>query len=97
MRAIIKRPGEKARAIEVGGNVNELAQAIGGAYETIPALAGAMILCRALDMDLPDNFHFLGRHYKGSILIVGRGAGDMPVDIPGNLAKIIPLALGGRK
>lgn len=96
MIAILKRVGEGAETVECDGSIAELSELIGGAYEVIPALAGAMVLCRAVDMDLPENCHFLGRRYRGDILVVGRGEHDEPRDIPRHLVKIIPLALGGK-
>lgn len=97
MTVILKRAGEKPKTVECERTLTALSELIGGAYECIPTLAGAMVLCRAVDMDLPDNCHFLGRHYKGDILIVGRGEYDEPTDIPRHLMKILPLALGGGK
>ena len=97
MIAILKRAGENPETVRCGNSIAELSELIGGAYEAIPALAGAMVLCRAVDMDLTDNCHFLGRHYKGDILLVGRNEHNEPTDIPRHLMKILPLALGGGK
>ena len=97
MNAILKRAGCKPETVFCEKTITALSELIGGAYEVIPALAGAMVLCRAVDMDLPENCHFLGRRYRGDILIVGRGEQDEPTDIPRHLLKILPLALGGEK
>ena len=97
MSIILKRVGCKPELVSCEKNIGTLSDLIGGAYESIPALAGAMVLCRAVDMDLEDNCHFLGRRYKGDILVVGRGEQDEPTDIPRYLLKILPLALGGGK
>ena len=97
MTVILKRAGHGPEMIEQDGDEKALREQLGGEYEAIPALAGAMVLCRVDDMELPDNCHFLGRHYRGDILVVGRGERDRATDIPRHLVKILPLALGGGK
>jgi hypothetical protein len=97
MTVILKRAGSGPEMIETKATIKSLRELLGGEYESIPALAGAMVLCREKDAELPDNCHFLGRHYKGDILIVGRGKNDCATDIPKHLVKILPLALGGGK
>ena len=97
MTAIFKNPEQAARFTEIGTTERDLTDMLGGDYDVIPALAGAMVLCRAVDVDLPYNVHFLGRHYSGPILIVGRGEGNCPVNLPRNLQKILLMALGGGK
>lgn len=97
MIVILKRAGSGPEMIETKGSIRILRELLGGEYETIPALSGAMVLCREEDSDLPDNCHFLGRHYRGDIIIAGRGKNDRATDIPKPLVKILPLALGGGK
>ena len=97
MTAILKRAGHGPEMVELAGTERAMQEQLGGEYEAIPALAGAMVLCRVDDAQLPDNCHFLGRHYRGDILIVGRGEHDSVRDIPRHLVKILPLALGGGK
>ena len=66
---------------------------MGGSYDSIPALFGAMALCRKDDTGLPFNCHFLGRYFYGNMMIVGRGKGDEICELPEHLQKIIGLAL----
>ena len=97
MIAILKRAGHGPEMVGLAGTEIDLREQMGGEYEAIPALAGAMVLCRVDDAQLPDNCHFLGRHYRGDILLVGRNEHNEPTDIPRHLMKILPLALGGGK
>lgn len=97
MIAILKRAGKEPETVQCEQNTTALENLIGGAYESIGVLAGAMVLCRAENTDLPENCQFLGKKFRGDILIVGRGQNNEPTNIPPHLLKIIPLALGGGK
>ena len=93
MKAILKEPGKEPVLTEIGETKADLHKAVGGDYETVPALFGAMALCRGADEGPDFNCHFMGRYYYGNVLIVGRGLGDQPTDVPEHLRKILLMAL----
>lgn len=93
MKAILKRPGEEPKLVEIESEDKALTEIIGGEYDTAPALFGGMVMCRIQQEGLPFNCHFLSRYFYGNILVVGRDKGDKPCDLPGHLHNILMMAL----
>lgn len=93
MKAILKKPGEEPKLVEIGFGNEVLTEIIGGEFDTAPALFGGMVLSRIRQEGLPFNCHFLSRHFYGNILVVGRDNGDKTCDLPGHLHKILMMAL----
>lgn len=93
MKAILKRPGQQPELKEIGNSREELIELLGGAYVITPALFGAMVFSRNEDHGLEYNCHFLSQYFYGPVLVVGRGEGDKPCDLPLHLHKILLMAL----
>lgn len=93
MKAILKRPGEEPKLVEIGFGNEVLTEIIGGEFDTAPALFGGMVLSRIRQEGLPFNCHFLSRYFCGNILVVGRDKGDKPCDLPEHLHNILMMAL----
>lgn len=93
MKAILKKPGEEPKLVEIGFGNEVLTEIIGGDFDTAPALFGGMVMCRIRQEGLPFNCHFLSRYFYGNILVVGRDKGDKPCDLPGHLHNILMMAL----
>lgn len=93
MKAILKKPGQQPELIETEAGQEELFELLGGAWDSTPALFGAMVLCRSVDTGLAYNCHFLGRYFYGNILVIGRDKGDKPCDVPEQLHRILMMAL----
>lgn len=93
MKAILKKPGEEPKLVEIGFGKEVLEEIIGGEFDSAPALFGGMVLSRVKQEGMPFNCHFLSRYFYGNILVVGRDKGDKPCDLPGQLHNILMMAL----
>ena len=74
MLAIIKRPGEPAKRIEIDNTLEALQKAVGGYIETVTLFEDVALICNEEGrlMGLPHNMEFLGIRFVGSVLAVGR-------------------------
>lgn len=74
MLAIIKQPGEPAKRIEIENTLEALQKAVGGYIETVTILEDVTLICNEEGrlMELPYNMEFLGIHFVGPVLVVGR-------------------------
>lgn len=73
MKAIIKKPGEKPRVIEIENELSALQEAVDGYIQAVPLAADACIICneeRKL-IGLPYNTRILNEIFVGNILFVG--------------------------
>lgn len=74
MLAIIKHPGEPAKRINIDNTLEALQKAVGGYIETVTLFEGVTLICNEEGrlMDLSYNMEFLGIHFVGPVLVVGR-------------------------
>lgn len=74
MLAIIKQPGEPAKRIDIDNTLQALQKAVGGYIETVTLFEDVTLICNEEGrlMDLPYNMEFLGIHFVGPLLVVGR-------------------------
>ena len=74
MLAIIKHPGEPAKRIEIDNTLQALQKAVGGYIETVTIFPEFTLICNEEGrlMELPYNMEFLGIHFVGPVLAVGR-------------------------
>ena len=74
MLAIIKQPGEPAKRIDIDNTLEALQKAVGGYIETVTLFEDVALICNEEGrlIDLPYNMEFLGIHFVGPVLVVGR-------------------------
>lgn len=74
MLAIIKQPGEPAKRIDIDNTLQALQKAVGGYIETVTLFENVTLICNEEGrlMGLPHNMEFLGIHFVGPVLAVGR-------------------------
>lgn len=74
MLAIIKQPGKPAKRIDIDNTLEALQKAVGGYIETVTLFEDVTLICNEEGrlMDLPYNMEFLGIHFVGPVLVVGR-------------------------
>ena len=74
MLAIIKQPGEPAKRIDIDNTLQALQKAVGGYIETVTLFEDITLICNEEGrlMGLPYNMEFLGIHFVGPVLAVGR-------------------------
>lgn len=74
MLAIIKQPGKPAKRIDIDNTLEALQKAVGGYIETVTLFEDITLICNEEGrlMDLPYNMEFLGIHFVGPVLVVGR-------------------------
>lgn len=74
MLAVIKHPGEPAKQIEIDKTLEALQKAVGGYIETVTLFEDVILICNEEGrlMNLPYNMEFLGVHFVGPVLVVGR-------------------------
>lgn len=73
MKAIIKKPGEKPRVIEIENELSTLQEAVEGSIQAVPLVADACIICNGEGklIGLPYNIRILNEVFVGNILFVG--------------------------
>lgn len=73
MKAIIKKPGEKPRVIEIENELSALQEAVDGYIQAVPLAADACIICNEEGklIGLPYNIRILNEIFVGNILFVG--------------------------
>lgn len=73
MKAIIKKPGEKPRVIEIENELSALQEAVEGYIQAVPLAADACIICNEEGklIGLPYNTRILNEIFVGNILFVG--------------------------
>ena len=73
MRAVVKRPGEPGKVINIDNDLKALREYVGGYIETFTFSTNACVICNEEGriIDLPYNVTFLGHRFCGPILIVG--------------------------
>ena len=78
MLAIIKQPGEPAKRINIDNTLKALQKAVGGYIETVTLFEDVTLICNEEGrlMELPYNMEFLGIHFVGPVLAVGRAEDD---------------------
>lgn len=74
MLAIIKQPGESAKRIDIDNTLQAFQKAVGGYVETVTLFEDVTLICNEEGrlIGLPYNMEFLGIHFVGSVLAVGR-------------------------
>ena len=53
MKAILKKPGEEPKLVEIESEAKAFIEIIGGEFDTAPALFGGMVLSRIRQEGLP--------------------------------------------
>lgn len=73
MKAIIKKPFEKPKVIEIENELSALQEAVGGPIEVLPIAEDICVLCNGEGklLGLPRNIVLCGDTIVGTILIVG--------------------------
>ena len=73
MKAIIKKPGEKPRVIEIENELSTLQEAVEGYIQAVLLVADACIICNGEGklIGLPYNIRILNEVFVGNILFVG--------------------------
>lgn len=73
MKAIIKKPGEKPRVIEIENELSALQEAVEGYIQAVPLAADACIICNEEGklIGLPYNTRIMNEIFVGNILFVG--------------------------
>lgn len=73
MKAIIKKPFEKPKVIEIENELSALQEAVGGYIQAVPFAADACIICNEEGklIGLPYNTRILNEIFVGNILFVG--------------------------
>ena len=97
MTTIFKAPGRSPDLIQIEPNPTAIRKKLGGDYEAVPVLKGAMLLCRKDDRTLPFNVHLMGGTYGGPILLVGRGLDDAMVDLKPQLQIMLTMVLSQKE
>lgn len=83
MKAIIKKPFEKPKVIEIENELSALQEAVGGPIEVLPIAEDICVLCNGEGklLGLPRNIVLCEDVIVGTILIVGV-AGEEFCDLP---------------
>ena len=78
MKAIIKKPGEKSKVIEIENELSVLQEAVEGYIQAVPLAADVCIICNEEGklIGLPYNTRIMNEIFVGNILFVGV-AGEM--------------------
>lgn len=73
MKAIIKKPFEKPKVIEIENELSALQEAVGGPIEVLPIAEDICVICNkeGEHLGLPHNIVLCGDVIVGTILIVG--------------------------
>lgn len=73
MKAIIKKPFEKPKVIEIENELSALQEAVGGYIQAVPVAEGICVICNEEGklLGLPYNMHLGKDILVGTILIVG--------------------------
>ena len=81
--ALIKRPGEPPRHVNVANNLEALQRNVGGYIETVTVASDLVIICNEEGrlMGLPYNCTICGVDFVGTILMVGVDGEDF-ADLP---------------
>lgn len=92
--ALVKRPGEPPRHVNVSNSLEALQKNVGGYIETVTLARDLVIICNEEGrlLDLPYNCTICGVDFVGPILMVGvKGDefADLPVAWP-DLKKLFP-------
>lgn len=93
MTAIYKEPGRAPELIRIPDDKETIRKKLGGDFEMLPLLRGALILCRKEDPSLPFNVHIMGGRYCGPVLFTGRSETDTPVDLSPQLQVMLTKVL----
>lgn len=93
--ALIKRPGEKPRHVNVSNSLKALQKNVGGYIETVTIATDLVIICNEEGrlLGLPYNCTICGCDFVGEILMVGRD-GDEFSDLPCSWAEVKKLFPG---
>lgn len=83
MKAIIKKPFEKPKVIEIENELSALQEAVGGYIQVVPVTDKVCVICNEEGklLGLPHNIVLCGDILVGTILIVGV-AGEEFCDLP---------------
>ena len=92
--ALVKRPGEPPRHVNVSNSLEAFQKNVGGYIETVTLARDLVIICNeeGLLLDLPYNCTIRGVDFVGPILMVGvKGDefADLPVSWP-DLKRLFP-------
>ena len=92
--ALVKRPGEPPRHVNVSNSLEALQKNVGGYIETVTLASALVIICNEEGrlLDLPYNCTICGVDFVGPILMVGVKGDefdDLPVTWP-DLKKLFP-------
>lgn len=72
-KAIIKKPGEKSKVIEIENELSVLQEAVEGYIQAVPLAADVCIICNEEGklIGLPYNTRIMNKIFVGNILFVG--------------------------
>lgn len=81
--ALLKRPGEPPRHVNLSNSLEALQKTVEGHIETVTLAEDLVIICNeeGLLRDLPENCRICGCMFVGTIVICGRD-GDEFADLP---------------
>ena len=73
MKAIIKKPGEKSKVIEIENELSVLQEAVEGYIQAVPLAADVCIICNEEGklIGLQYNTRIMNKSFVGNILFVG--------------------------
>lgn len=86
IKCLLKKPGEKAKPVEVANDLSAFQGLVGGYIETFPIASDLVIICNEEGklIGLPYNVSIMGEDFVGNILLVGTKRdefADIPVDV----------------